>query len=63
MSHLYLFAFRDLVAINDQKLKTYVALNLLPDRSEAGFRETKVVKDKDPKYNQEYVMTIRIIMV
>ena len=48
-----LFNFRDLVAANDEKLETYVELNLLPDKSEAGFRETKIVKDKDPKYDEE----------
>jgi len=45
---------RDLVAVDDQKLETFVVLNLLPDKSEAGFRETDAVKDKDPKYNQEF---------
>ena len=44
---------RDLVDKDNDPLNTYVKLNLLPDKTEAGYRETKIVKDKDPKFDQE----------
>ncbi len=37
----------------EDQLNTFAKLNLLPDETEAGMRETKLVKEKDPKYNQE----------
>ena len=36
-------------------LNTKVQMYLLPDTSDAGMKETTFVKEKDPKYQQEYV--------
>ncbi|XP_065052975.1 extended synaptotagmin-3-like [Rhopilema esculentum] len=45
---------RDLVHDDDGALETYVRVMFLPDKSEAGVRETKPVKEKDPRFDQEF---------
>eukprot|EP00794_Sanderia_malayensis_P003076 gene3076-3541_t len=46
---------RDLMPENaSDALNTFVVLTLLPDESESGMRQTQLVKEKDPKFEQEF---------